>query len=139
MIKLQEETNGIRQVLTLPFPPSANRYWRFPRGLGYPLVSRDARAYKKLAAAKALQQGITPIDGDVQVRIYAFRPSRRGDIDNMLKVALDSLKGIAWKDDSQISFLTVVRFEDKANPRLEIEFANIQWRQRKPVVDYGFY
>ena len=126
MIKLQEETNGIRQVLTIPFPPSANRYWRFPRGLGYPLVSREARSYKKLAAAKAIQQGVKLIDGDIQVRIYAFRPSKRGDIDNMLKVSLDSLKGIAWKDDSQISFLTVARFEDKANPRLEIEFANIQ-------------
>lgn len=114
-------TNGIKQVLTLPFPPSTNRYWRFPRGLGYPLVSREAREYKIEAARLAIKQGIKPIDGDVQVRIYAFRPSKRGDLDNMLKVVLDSLKGIAWHDDKQIVFMVAARFEDKGNPRLEIE------------------
>jgi len=106
---------------TLPFPPSANRYWRFPRGLGYPLVSAEARQYKREAALEAVRQGMTPLDGHVQVRIYAYRPSKRGDLDNMIKVVLDSLKGIAWRDDDQIVFLTAARLEGKANPRLEIE------------------
>jgi len=114
-------TNWIKQVLTLPFPPSTNRYWRFPRGLGYPLVSREARQYKIEAARLAIKQGIKPTDGNLKVRIDVFRPAKRGDLDNMLKVVLDSLKGIAWRDDSQIVFLTAERFEDKENPRLEIE------------------
>lgn len=69
----------------------------------------------------AIQQGMKQIDGDVWVRIFAFRPAKRGDLDNMLKVVLDSLKGIAWQDDSQIVLLTASRYEDKNNPRLEID------------------
>ena len=106
---------------TLPFPPSSNRYWRFPRGLGYPIVSREARSYKKEAAALAIQQGVHPIFGPVQVRVFAYRPSKRGDLDNMLKIVFDSLKGIAWIDDSQITFLAAGRFDDKENPRIEID------------------
>ncbi len=107
--------------ITLPFPPSSNRYWRFPRGLGYPILSMEAREYKKKAARSAIAQGMKPIFGPVQVRIFAYRPAKRGDLDNMLKIALDSLKGIAWEDDKQIVFLAAGRFEDNKNPRLEID------------------
>jgi len=94
--------------ITLPFP-------------GYPLVSAEARKYKVEAAWEAKRQGMKPLSGPVSVRIFAYRPAKRGDLDNMLKVALDALKGIAWADDEQIEVIGAARFEDKANPRLEIQ------------------
>jgi Holliday junction resolvase RusA-like endonuclease len=66
-----------------------------------------------------------PLSGPVSVKIVAHRPAKRGDLDNMLKVALDALKGIAWEDDEQIEVLTAARFEDKENPRLEIRVEHV--------------
>lgn len=105
---------------TLPYPPSVNRYWRFPRALGRPILSAEARAYKANAGLEARVQGVTPLAGPVSVQINVFRPQRRGDLDNTAKVALDALNGIAWEDDEQIVHLELDRFDDKARPRLEV-------------------
>jgi Holliday junction resolvase RusA-like endonuclease len=47
-------------------------------------------------------------------------PSRKPDIDNVLKVVLDALNGVAYKDDSRV---VCVEAEKKYSfePRLEIE------------------
>ena len=105
---------------TLPFPPSVNRYWRMPRALGRPILSREARLYKSQAGLEARRQGVRQLTGDVLVQIDVYRPARRGDIDNFGKVALDSLNGIAWNDDNQIIDLHLRRFDDKTNPRLQV-------------------
>jgi len=71
--------------------------------------------------AKSQWEG-KPIEGDIQVyaKIY-FGTKRRCDVDNFSKIMLDSLTGIAWVDDSQIRRMTVEKFYDKDNPRIEIE------------------
>lgn len=46
---------------------------------------------------------------------------RRADIENALKLAIDSLTGIVFVDDWQIDELHVHRAYDKARPRIEIE------------------
>lgn len=111
--------------LTLPYPPSANAYWRVWKGRI--LVSAQARAYKarvgfQAAAAKA-RGGVSPyltLAGPVVVSVALYRPQRRGDLDNTLKVLLDALKGIAFVDDSQVVEIHARRFDDKANPRVEV-------------------
>jgi crossover junction endodeoxyribonuclease RusA len=109
--------------LTLPYPPSANAYWRAVNGRV--LKSEEARRYQngvrmRWLTTKPPEAPLKPPGGPVVVSVVVFRPQRRGDLDNVLKVLLDSLKGIAFEDDSQVVELHALRFDDKANPRAEV-------------------
>lgn len=106
--------------VTLPYPPSVNNYLRFsPRGYAY--TTAQAKNYKATAKLQALAQGLRPIDGrSIALAIDIYRPQKRGDIDNILKVLLDSLNGVAYVDDSQIVELRIKRNDDKKNPRVEV-------------------
>lgn len=103
---------------TLPYPPSANRYWRMARGHIH--KSNEARDYQRNAAMCALAAGVRPLDGNVSVTLSVFRPAKRGDLDNTQKVLLDALKGVAYHDDAQVTEIHAKRFEDKENPRVEV-------------------
>ncbi len=106
---------------TLPYPPSANAYWRFVAIRGRPvvLVSREAREYKKTVA---LMLKTSPrITGTVGLRLNVFRPRKSGDLDNTIKVLLDSLKGILFEDDKQVVEITAKRWDDKENPRVLVQ------------------
>lgn len=106
--------------LTLPYPPSANRYWRTFKGRM--LVSREARAYKVAAALQAKAAGLSaPLEQAVAVVLRVYRPRRIGDLDNSIKVTLDSLRGVAFLDDKQVVRIEAERHDDKANPRVEVE------------------
>jgi crossover junction endodeoxyribonuclease RusA len=103
--------------LRLPYPPSANRYWRVWRGRA--VKSTEARAYQ--AQVKLMNPGGAAFVTPVAVSIRVYRPAKRGDVDNAIKVLLDSLKGIAFVDDKQVVELHAYRFDDKHNPRAEVE------------------
>lgn len=107
--------------VTIPYPPSANRYWRMFRGRMVP--SSDAKAYKTGVKLKLMAAGFRPKPGEVSVRVDIYRPAKRGDLDNCLKVLLDSLSGVVWVDDSQIYEIVARRFEGKENPRAELRIA----------------
>lgn len=123
-------------IVTLPIPPSANLYFRVWRGRA--VTSHEARAYKQAAALAARAQGMRAItDGEVAVMVRVYRPTRRGDLDNRLKVLLDALRGVAYRDDSQVAALHATRLHDAKNPRVEVEVARIdtppaEKAQRKP-------
>mgnify|MGYP000904454084 CR=1 FL=1 len=94
--------------LLLPYPISANRYWRVYRGRV--IQSRDAGLYKRDVAKLAKASGVEVIHGNVEVKV-TLRPKmtksgveykKRLDLDNCLKVVLDSLNGVMYEDDSQI-------------------------------------
>ena len=53
--------------LTLPYPPSANRYWRNYRGMT--VTSGEAIAYKREVAYLARKAGVVPCVGDVVVTL----------------------------------------------------------------------
>lgn len=107
--------------LSLPIPPSANRYWRTYRGAT--VVSAEAKAYKTEVGwlAKAIIR--EPLTCPVAVTLHVYRPAKRGDLDNYSKVLLDSLNGIAYEDDAQIVEIHAYRHDDKTNPRVEITIA----------------
>ena len=105
--------------LTLPPPVSANRYWR--KYNNRMVVSAEARAYKQEVALLAAQQIDEPMTGSVSIYLDVYRQHRRGDLDNRLKVVLDSLQGIVYHDDKQIAEIHVVRHEDRKNPRVEVQ------------------
>lgn len=106
-------------LFTLPYPPSANTYWRHVGGRV--LVSEAARTYKREAWRSALADLVTePTEGPIAVTLLFYRPRKAGDLDNRIKVTLDALNGIAWDDDSSVVELHCYRREDKANPRVEV-------------------
>src|SRR5574343_221261 len=117
-------------TLTLPYPISANRYWRsfVPRGHARAIVtlSDEAKDYKEQVNLLCWQAGIRePLEGRVAVTVQLFpqRPldwARRArkdpqawddtvqciDLDNANKVLLDALKGVAIEDDKWVRRLT---------------------------------
>lgn len=106
-------------TITLPIPPSANRYWRNCRGRM--VVSKEAKDYKERVGWLLKAEHCQPISGPIDARIKVFRARRAGDLDNFLKVIFDALKGIAFADDDQIVRIEALRRDDKRNPRVEVE------------------
>jgi len=118
--------------LTLPFPPSANRYWRTRvlRSRGQVLVqtylSPEAKAYKKAVAEVCERAHLEPVDGEVSLVLHVFRPKLVGDLSNRLKVLEDSLNGFAWVDDKQVAEIRMVRDLDRERPRVEVEVLPVE-------------
>jgi crossover junction endodeoxyribonuclease RusA len=93
-------------VLTLPWPPSVNRYWRQVNGRA--ILSADGRAYKQEVGASCIFVGAQKFAGPVRVDILAVRPDKRKrDLDNLLKAALDAMTPWVWEDDSQVVDLRI--------------------------------
>jgi crossover junction endodeoxyribonuclease RusA len=95
-------------TLTLPWPPSVNRYWRTFQGRM--IISAEGRSYRKAVADQVLiQRGAKHYAGKLRVNIEAFRPdNRRRDLDNLLKAVLDGCTHAGvWEDDSNIVDLRI--------------------------------
>lgn len=134
-------------TLTLPYPPSANRYWRTAvvcgRAQTYP--SADAKAYKVEVYGRALEAGIRkPIAGRISlhVQLYPQRPqdwakrARRDpltwdddvrciDLGNCEKVLSDALNGVAWADDKQHRRIVLDRMEPDGEARVVVTITPI--------------
>lgn len=97
------------KALVLPWPPSANRYWRHTGNRV--LVSREAKAYKSLIKGYALLWRRKQLLGRISLHIQAFPPDKRArDIDNLLKISIDSLEGCGlFENDSQIDKICIER------------------------------
>jgi crossover junction endodeoxyribonuclease RusA len=94
--------------VSLPYPISANRYWKIARNRIY--RSPMAEAFKKMAVVAARYAAMQKLSGPVEV-VVALHPRMtkaglasevRVDLDNAIKVTLDALNGIAWDDDKQV-------------------------------------
>ena len=118
--------NGRSLILTLPEPPSSNRYWRYAivRKRPVVLLSAEARAYRK-----AVREGTEPcipwdhfpLMGPVAITLTWYRGRKSGDLDNRIKQVLDALKGIAYGDDAQVAHIWALRKDDKGNARVEVQ------------------
>lgn len=109
-------------MITLPWPPSVNTYWRTFRGRM--IISKAGREYRQAVAS--LIQGSWRYTKSVKVTITAYRPdNRKRDLDNLLKATLDSLTyaGI-WEDDSQIVDLRIV-WGDIVAGMLKVEIESV--------------
>jgi crossover junction endodeoxyribonuclease RusA len=102
-------------TIELPYPPSANRYWRNFRGRM--VISAEAKAFKEQAGWIARASGGAMLEGSIAMAVDIYRPAKRGDLDNTLKVTIDSLQGIFYANDSQIVEIHARLFDDKKNPR----------------------
>ena len=101
------------RVITLPFPPSVNHYWRHVV-MGKrvaTLISAPGRKYTNAVLGEVLRQkAAMRINHHVAVTIMLHAPDkRRRDVDNYAKSLLDSLvKANVLEDDSLIRDLRLV-------------------------------
>lgn len=61
------------------------------------------------------QDGVFALDLAVYVH-----PSSRGDVDNLAKLPMDALQGIAYRNDRQVAKVSVERHVDRDRPRTEV-------------------
>lgn len=134
-------------ALTLPYPISANRYWR-PVKLGTHISivpTLEARAYREEVALMAKAAGVRkPLEGRiaVQVQLYPQRPrdwAKRAakdprtwdddvrciDLGNAEKVLSDALNGVAWVDDKQLRRILLERMEPDGPARVVLTITKL--------------
>lgn len=110
--------------LTLPYPPSANRYWRKTK-TGRVYVSPEAESYKNEVFFRTVKKRLHPFNGNVVLSMTFYRPQKSGDLSNRIKVLEDALQGIAYNDDKQVVELHAYRNDDKHDPRVEVTITEI--------------
>lgn len=102
----------------LPYPVSANEYWRVQRGRVR--VSKKALAYKadigslwRMFARPMIATGPVGVELLLHPRITVKGEESKVclDLDNTVKVTLDALNGVAYLDDKQVRRL-VAEFAD---------------------------
>lgn len=100
--------DGAESWVVMPYPVGGNRAWRQANGKVIP--NPKAVAWKRQAAESARLAGIQIITGPVEIHCRLHprlnkdgTPSKtRLDCDAPLKLLLDALNGVAYRDDSQI-------------------------------------
>ena len=115
--------HGNKFAFTLPLPPSANRMWRKGK-YGQLYKTPVAKVYHQEVGWIVRASGMSVLDGDIVVTMRFYRARKSGDLDNRIKLLLDSLQGVAYHDDKQVIELHAFRFDDKDNPRIEVEIEN---------------
>jgi crossover junction endodeoxyribonuclease RusA len=119
------------RVLTLevpgrPVPKGRPRHTK--RGHTY-TPAQTAQA-ESVIRTLARAQGWTPLTGRLSVALVFRTDTRRGDVDNLAKLVLDALNGVAWVDDRQIDDLDVSR-SYSAQSMTRIRIAEIEeWPKR---------
>ena len=129
--------------------PVAQGRPRFSRQGGFvkaydPAKSRDYKSYVRMVAAQ--HAPVTPVEGAIEfsLRIYRaipkgmpkykresakagrLRPVTKPDVSNVLKGVEDALKGVWYKDDSQIVGYGVLgKWYDEC-PRIEIMMREVE-------------
>ena len=111
-----------RVELTLPEPPSSNRLWRNGRGRVYSAdAAKDFKAEVYAIYLKSrLPRVVFPKGQAVKVTMVWYRQRKAGDLSNRIKIVEDSLNGLLWADDKQISELHVTRVDGQRPGRLHL-------------------
>ena len=148
-------------TVALPYPISANRYWRTrvikPKAgpaIVSTYVSPEAKAYKEQVGWLLRAAGVRkPVEGRVAIAytLYPHRPQdwqarqrKLGaawddtvqclDLDNAQKVLLDSLKGIAFEDDAWVRRIEARRAEPDGEARIVVTITAIATEQTQAAL-----
>ncbi len=113
------------QSVILPLPPSVNHYM-YSTGRGGRALTPEARNWKAAADIAIMHARLVCYAGPVAVHLHVYRERKVGDLDNRVKLTLDSLNGHAWGDDAQVVELHAYRHDDAANPRVEVTVTAVQ-------------
>ena len=107
--------------------------WARARTSGRRFFTDDKTALaKRKVALAARAAGAVPFEGPVtvvltfdyesdetrvEIRPMSLGKATRPDVDNLAKLILDSLNGVAFKDDGQVVLLTAMKVEKKKRAR----------------------
>jgi crossover junction endodeoxyribonuclease RusA len=138
-------------TLTLPYPLSANKYWRPVIIKGHSMIvpTKEAKQFKADIAWLCKAAGIRkPIAGRVAVSyvLYPQRPQdwqirmrklgpawdddvRCIDLDNAQKVLLDAFKGVVFEDDRWVRRIEAERAEPDGEARVVVTITPIAIEQ----------
>lgn len=108
-----------RLTVTLPVPPSYNRYWRSSARGGY--ISQEGRVFKVKASRVLAALQAKPFQGSVGIRLRFYLARKNADMDNRIKQIQDCMQGHFYNDDKQVVEIHALRFDDPKNPRVEVE------------------
>ncbi|EPB8150144.1 RusA family crossover junction endodeoxyribonuclease [Clostridium perfringens] len=106
---------------------------------GHAFTPKDTVQYEKLVRNCYKQQDGRYLEGPIKALIIAYykipksyskkrvqairdgleKPTKKPDADNIGKIILDSLNGVAYKDDSQIIELRVIKRYTEEDERVE--------------------
>lgn len=103
--------------LSLPWPPSGNRYWRHWQGRT--ILAKPARDYRKAVGIAVMQQDArAQLACPITVSAAMTAPDRRKrDLDNYWKQLADALQHAGvYLDDSQIQALQLAWTEKPVAP-----------------------
>ena len=108
-------------IFTLPLPETTNNTYKSAQGHWY--KSAKAKAWEEEAGYAILKQRTAKSTCTENVYVgLAFFVKRDRDIDGGIKPVLDLLQRLRIIDnDRQVKHLNVKIFEDKTNPRVEVE------------------
>lgn len=97
--------------LWIPFPPSANSYFRGGNGRRGYFIPKEVKAFRDAVAIIVAAERIKPLAGRLSLEIRLFGPNRRKfDIDNRIKAVNDALQHAGcFADDEAIDKLSVER------------------------------
>lgn len=150
----------MRQItLTLPYPLSANKYWRPVVIKGHAMIvpTKEAKAFKTEIGWLCKAAGITKaITGRVAVsyQLYPKLPQdwqKRMrvdgatwddsvlciDLDNAQKVLLDAFKGVVFEDDKWVRKIVAERMEPDGEARVVVTITAIAVEQPQVALFEG--
>lgn len=125
--------------------PRASTFGGFVR-MYDPKKSSDFKDYVRLAASQHAPGKLLEGPLVLQLRIYKpipksfskkktaqaeagqLRPTNKPDVDNYVKGIKDALKGVIWKDDSQVVDLVAGKYYGE-RPRVEITISEVMERE----------
>lgn len=113
---------------------------------GHAFTPKDTVQYEKLVRACYKEQDGRYLEGSIKALIIAYykipksytkkrvqairdgleKPTKKPDADNIGKIILDSLNDIAYRDDSQIVELSVIKRYTEELERVEFELNEIK-------------
>ena len=112
--------------ITLPWPPSNNRYYRHNRGRTH--ISAEGQAYRD-NVARIIKGSMLDIGLAMPVKIRSeshMRDRRRRDRDNVQKAASDALtKAGFWLADELVVDYRVVKMPVTNGGRMELTIAEL--------------
>ncbi|MDA3731553.1 RusA family crossover junction endodeoxyribonuclease [Niameybacter massiliensis] len=137
---------------TIPGEPKGKarpRVFMNKEGRSQAITPKETLSYENLVKwVYQNTQDATKLEGEIEARIVAMypipksmtkknrqlidegklHPTKKPDLDNVAKIVLDSLNGIAYSDDSQIVKLTVEKYYS-VNPRVEVMLYEVEQKK----------
>ncbi|HHD2969850.1 RusA family crossover junction endodeoxyribonuclease [Clostridium perfringens] len=112
---------------------------------GHAFTPKDTVEYEKLVRECYKQQDGRYLEGPIKALIIAYykipksyskkrvqaireglaKPTKKPDADNIAKIILDSLNGVAFKDDAQVISLSIEKVYTEDEERIELELEGL--------------